>query len=85
MVRDCLTSENDTPRSLWQLKPWWCQPWTILGTGLLAILASWQVLHLWWISLPVFLAVLLWWWLFLVVVPRAYRAELEQEPILKKE
>jgi hypothetical protein len=64
--------------SLWQCKPWWCQPWTILVTGLAAIAGSWLLLHRWWISTPVALAVLLWWWLFLVVVPRAYQAELQE-------
>jgi hypothetical protein len=80
MVRADLASEDDTPRSLWQSKPWWCQPWTILLTGLMAIAGSWLILHRWWISVPVALAVVVWWWLFLVVVPRAYQAELEEGP-----
>ena len=66
--------------SLWQSKPWWCQPWTILLTGLAAITASWLLLQRWWISAPVALAVLLWWWVFLVVVPRAYQAEMNEGP-----
>ncbi len=59
--------------SLWALKPWWCQPWSILLTGVTAVGGSWWWLRLWWISLPLGAAVLLWWWLFLVVVPAAYR------------
>jgi hypothetical protein len=62
--------------SLWALKPWWCQPWSILLTGVTAVGGSWWWLRLWWISLPLAAAVLLWWWLFLVVVPAAYRAEM---------
>lgn len=63
------------PMSMWQGKPWWCQPWTIVLTGVLVTLASWLVLHRWWISVPVGLAVLAWWGLFLWVVPEAYRQQ----------
>jgi len=80
MVRADLATEDGSSSSIWQNKPWWCQPWTILLTGLAAIGGSWLLLHRWWISAPVALGVLLWWWLFLVVVPRAYQAELNQGP-----
>ncbi len=63
---------SPTP-SLWALKPWWCQPWSILLTGLVAVAGSWWWLRIWWLSLPLAVGVLLWWWLFLVVVPAAYR------------
>ena len=53
----------------WSLKPWWCQPWTILMTGSLAIGGSWWLLHWLWLTLPIALLVLIWWWLFLIVVP----------------
>jgi len=85
MVRADLASQDGTPGSLWQSKPWWCQPWTILLTGLMAIALSWQLLHRWWITAPLTLGVVLWWWLFLVVVPRAYQSELEEGSNLKKE
>jgi hypothetical protein len=64
-----------TAADLWQLKPWWCQPWSILLTGLVAVAGSWLLLQRWWITAPLAVAVLLWWWLFLVLVPAAYRAE----------
>jgi hypothetical protein len=60
---------------LWQSKPWWCQPWSILLTGLVVVAGSWLWLQRWWITAPLAVAVLLWWWLFLVLVPAAYRAE----------
>jgi hypothetical protein len=59
--------------SLWDEKPWWCQPWTIVLTGLIAIAGSWWLLHLIWITGLVFAAIAAWWLLFLVLVPRAYR------------
>ncbi len=61
--------------SLWCHKPWWCQPWSILLTGVVVVGGSWWWLRIWWITAPLGLAVLLWWWLFLVAVPAAYRAE----------
>jgi len=64
--------------SIWSHKPWWCQPWSILLTGCLAVAGSWWLLQRWWISALVAAAVLLWWGLFLVLVPAAYRAE--QQP-----
>jgi hypothetical protein len=66
-------SPGPTPSdSLWDLKPWWCQPWTILLTGVLGIGSSWLIWHRWWLTGPAAAAVLLWWWLFLVLAPRAY-------------
>jgi hypothetical protein len=55
----------------WSHKPWWCQPWSIVGTGLAIGAASLVLLPRWWISAPVVAAVLAWWWLFLVLVPAA--------------
>ena len=63
--------------SLWNHKPWGCQPWSILLTGVVVVGGSWWLLRLWWISAPLALGVLVWWWLFLVAVPAAYRAEQE--------
>ena len=39
----------------------------------MAMVGSWWLLRLWWITAPVALGVLVWWWLFLVLVPGAYR------------
>ena len=53
----------------WSLKPWWCQPWTILLTGTVAITTSWLVLHIWWLTVAIAVLVLAWWCLFLLIVP----------------
>lgn len=55
--------------SFWSLKPWWCQPWSIVLTGVIAVGGSWWALRLWWITLPVAAVVMGWWILFLVLVP----------------
>jgi hypothetical protein len=66
------------PESVWQLKPWWCQPWSILLTGLAIVGASWLVLHLWWITAGVAVVIGAWWLLFLVLMPAAWKQG--QEP-----
>ena len=59
--------------TIWQHKPWWCQPWSIVLTGVVVVAGSWLILHRWWISAVVAAVVLVWWCLFLVLVPAAYR------------
>ena len=59
--------------SLWDSKPWWCQPWTIVLSGLIAIASSWGLLHKVWITVMMSIAIAAWWLLFLVLVPRAYQ------------
>ncbi|MBM5799796.1 MAG: hypothetical protein FJ077_02935 [Cyanobacteria bacterium K_DeepCast_35m_m2_023] len=68
-------------RSLWQSKPWWCQPWTIVASGMVAIAISWLLLHLWWLTTLVLGAVFLWWTLFLWLVPRAYEQALDSQAL----
>ena len=53
----------------WSLKPWWCQPWTILLTGTIGIAGSWWLLQIWWLTTGVALVVIAWWVLFLLIVP----------------
>jgi len=67
-----LAVEPKPPTSLWDQKPWWCQPWTIVLSGLIAITGSWLLLQTVWITALVFTAIAVWWLLFLVVVPRAF-------------
>ena len=64
--------------SIWTTKPWWCQPWSILLTGVVVVSGCWSLLPLRWLNALVTAAVLLWWFLFLVLVPSAYRAEVSE-------
>jgi membrane protein YdbS with pleckstrin-like domain len=61
-------------KPFWSHKPWWCQPWSILLTGVTAIALSWLGLHRWWFTLALGVVVLLWWVLFLVLVPASQGA-----------
>ena len=70
MARTSMAQEASP--SLWDIKPWWCQPWSILLTGFIVPTVAWLVLHRLWIVIPITVAVLMWWWLFLYVVPKSY-------------
>ncbi len=66
------------PESMWEAKPWWCQPWSIVLTGVMVPLASWVLLHQWWITAPVAGVMAVWWLLFLVLVPAQYTAAVRE-------
>jgi len=72
-VAGAITEGRDL--SIWSHKPWWCQPWSILLTGVAAVTTSWLLFGLWWLSVVAAIAVLFWWGLFLVLVPAAWRQE----------
>ncbi len=63
---------------MWSHKPVWCQPWTIVLTGVMIMVGSWLVLHRLWITIPVSGVIGLWWWYFLIVMPRFVREMAEQ-------
>ncbi|MDX2228350.1 MAG: DUF6737 family protein [Leptolyngbyaceae cyanobacterium bins.349] len=67
---------NEKPVSVWHYKPWWCQPWSILLTGVGAIAGSWLWLHRFWITGLVALPLLTWMGYFLLVYPRLFLANL---------
>ena len=68
------STPESMPDSMWALKPWWCQPWSILLTGAAIPAASWLLFHRLWITVPTIGAIAIWWLLFLVLVPGQYAA-----------
>jgi hypothetical protein len=58
-------------KSPWNYKPWWCQPWSIVLTGISLIAGSWLLFHRYWLTGIVAVPVLGWMILFLVIWPRA--------------
>ncbi|NER78879.1 MAG: hypothetical protein F6K42_04735 [Leptolyngbya sp. SIO1D8] len=69
--------------SVWNYKPWWCQPWSILLTGISLITGSWLLFHRYWLTGIVALPVLTWMSFFLLIWPKLMRdsgllAELSQ-------
>lgn len=58
------------PVSPWNYKPWWCQPWSILLTGITLISGSWLLFHTLWLTILVAIPVLTWMGFFLLIWPR---------------
>jgi hypothetical protein len=57
-------------QSVWHYKPWWCQPWSIVATGIVVIGGSWVGLHRIWVTALVALPILTWMGFFLLVYPK---------------
>ncbi len=56
--------------NIWNYKPWWCQPWSIILTGFLTITISWLLLTNIFITLFFTIIILIWWFYFLFLYPR---------------
>lgn len=65
--------------SVWDEKPPWCQPWTIVTTGVSGVAASWALFHTPFLTVPATGLVLLWWKVFLVDYPLMYAEYVRQE------
>mmetsp|Transcript_24886 Transcript_24886/g.35862 ORF Transcript_24886/g.35862 Transcript_24886/m.35862 type:complete len:114 (-) Transcript_24886:1593-1934(-) len=74
---DLVSMARTTQRVYSESKPWWCQPWTILGTGGAVVSVSWTTLHGWFQAIAFFITVGVvgWWYLFLVVYPQTVANE----------
>ena len=59
--------------SPWQLKPGWCQPWSIVLTGCAIVGGSWLLLHRLWLTGLVAVPIGLWMGFFVLVWPRLMR------------
>jgi len=60
----------EKPDTVWNHKPWWCQPWSILLTGTGIISSSWLLFKLIWVSVLVAIPILAWMGFFLILFPR---------------
>ncbi|MBD2121435.1 DUF6737 family protein [Trichocoleus sp. FACHB-262] len=56
--------------SPWSYKPWWCQPWSILLTGITIITGSWLLAHTVWFACLVAVPILTWMGFFILVWPQ---------------
>ncbi|CAE6139746.1 unnamed protein product [Arabidopsis arenosa] len=66
---DNLSLEYD---SVWDTKPSWCQPWTIMLTGLSIVACSWVILHSVIVSSLAVAVIGAWWYIFLYSYPKSY-------------
>lgn len=63
--------------SVWDYKPWWCQPWSILLTGVSLISGSFILFRIIWLTLLVAIPLVAWMGYFIVIYPALFRASLE--------
>jgi hypothetical protein len=70
---------TQTQPSIWSLKPWWCQPWSILLTGLTLIGGSWFVFGNIWLSICTALPLSAWMGYFLILYPRLMQEMMQEE------
>lgn len=79
-----LTPTNTNPAAhpinVWDYKPWWCQPWSIVATGFGAIGLSWLIFHRYWLTTIVALPLLAWMGFFVILYPRLVQS-LDRESV----
>ncbi|KAF8733798.1 hypothetical protein HU200_014645 [Digitaria exilis] len=66
---DYLSLEYD---SVWDTKPAWCQPWTILLTGTAVVASSWVLIQSVIVTAGISFIICAWWYIFLYSYPKAY-------------
>ncbi len=64
--------------SAWDYKPWWCQPWSILLTGIPLISGSWLLFKIIWVTVIVAVPVLTWMGFFLLLWPKLMQEYYQQ-------
>ena len=56
----------------WDSKPLWCKPWSIILTGILIDIFSYEFIQYKIIYIPIIIFISIWWFLFLIIIPSAY-------------
>ena len=59
--------------NIWNYKPWWCQPWSIILTGIAIIGSIWLLFNTIWSTVLIAIPITLWWIYFLVLYPQTAR------------
>jgi hypothetical protein len=75
-----LSEPLSEPFNVWNYKPWWCQPWSIVLTGAGIMTGSWLLFRAVWLTSLVSVPLLIWMGYFLVIYPRLVRQAVEAEP-----
>ena len=71
--------DSNSEKKFWDLKPYWCQPWSIIGFGALVLIFSWIFWENLIISIIVGFFVVIWWILFLILAPNLYQEISDKE------
>ena len=65
--------DSNSKKSFWDSKPNWCQPWSIISVGVLALIFSWIILNNVIITSILGFLIIVWWILFLIIAPKSYQ------------
>ena len=68
-----MVKEEIVKNLYWDEKPIWCQPWSIILTGILICLSGIYIFNNYFIKIFVVIIISFWWYLFLYIAPRAYQ------------
>lgn len=69
---------------VWDYKPKWCQPWSIILTGFMAIGVVWLVTKSLLLTVPVSLLIGFWWFYFLIIYPQAFEKMMQDKNLQVK-
>jgi hypothetical protein len=74
-ITNTMTTPNPSldNATVWDYKPWWCQPWSILLTGNGAIGLSWLFFHRYWVTGLIAIPLVAWMGFFLIAFPKIAR------------
>ena len=65
--------DTNSKKSFWDSKPYWCQPWSIVGFGVLALISSWKLFNNLLITSILGFFIFVWWIVFLILAPNSYK------------
>tara|TARA_Y100001968_G_scaffold115990_1_gene105351 strand:+ start:70 stop:291 length:222 start_codon:yes stop_codon:yes gene_type:complete len=66
--------DTKSKNKFWNLKPYWCQPWSIITVGILLLIFSWTLFNNLVITSILGFFIIIWWIVFLILVPSSYEA-----------
>ena len=75
-----MIESNNKSTNVWDYKPAWCQPWSIILTGLVVVAGSWLILHNVWLTTAISLPIVAWWVYFLILYPKAFAEYVMSQP-----
>ena len=71
--------DSNSKNQFWDLKPYWCQPWSIITFGIVVLVLSWRLFNNLIITLLLSFLIIIWWAIFLLIVPRSYQLISEKD------
>ena len=71
--------DTNSKKSFWDLKPYWCQPWSIISFGILVLIFSWKLFNSVIFTSIIGVFIFVWWIVFLIIAPNSYEVISDNE------